>query len=172
MNDKVSSTVYGSMVLAAAVALSAIGCLPQRHAVSAPRSAVAGIGDRSTCLDRHIKAIWTGKDIAGSECLAFHAEDGAASTDEQRRIRKVCEHTQIRTVLSGEAATAFTLKTCAAALGPIEPPALRRTCKAVARAQSQDLNPVQFAACSEYLRQGLSTQAARSAGLRVAQRSL
>jgi hypothetical protein len=157
MNQYISSSASKFVVLAAAAAValsSATGCLPRGPAVRSPRSGAAFVVDRATCVDRHIQSIWKGEDIAGSACAGFIAREEFALEAERRRIQKVCERAQIRTILTGEAPAPFTRQTCAARAMLDAPPAIRRTCWAVARAQS--LNSVQRAACSEYLTQELA----------------
>jgi hypothetical protein len=151
MNQYVSSSASKFVVLAAAAAAlsCALGCLPATPAVHPRRSGAAIVVDRATCIDRHVQSIWKGEDIAGSACAGFIAHEEFALDAERRRIRKVCERTQIRTILTGEAPTPFTQRTCAARALLDALPAIRRTCRAVARAQS--LNSVQRAACSEHL---------------------
>jgi hypothetical protein len=159
MNENISSRLYESMVFAgAAVALSsAIGCSPMRHAAH-PRSGAATVADTATCVDKQVKSIWKGEDISGPECVGFVAYHELAPEVDRRRIQKVCERTQIRTILTGEASTSFTLRACAAAAIRNEEPTILRTCRAVSHAQKQRLNPAQLAACSEYRHEELSSE--------------
>jgi hypothetical protein len=164
MNQKVSShpSRFGVLVGAAVALSSAIGCLPNSPALHPRRSGVPTVVDRATCVDRHVQSIWKGEDIAGPECTGFIAQDRFAADAELRRFRKVCERTQIRTILTGEAPTPFTSRTCAARALLDEQPAISRTCRAVARAQGQSLNLVQRVACGEHLHDELAIQAAPS----------
>jgi ribosomal protein S3AE len=160
MKKDIARKVYNSVVLAgAAVALSsAIACSPTIHAAHPPRSAAATVADTGTCVDKHVKSIWKGEDISGPECVGFVAYHELAPDVDRRRIQKVCERTQIRTVLTGEAPTAFTLTTCAVPAKHNQETAILKTCRAVSHAQSQGLNPAQLAVCTEHLLDELSNR--------------
>ncbi|MEY2936077.1 MAG: hypothetical protein RL033_6826 [Pseudomonadota bacterium] len=115
------------------------------------------IADRGTCEGKYVQSIWKGEDISGPECATYVAVEGPGPDFDRRRVQKVCEQTQIRTILSGEASTSFTLQACAAHEPRYQQARLGKACQEVSRARiriQEDLTPAQSAACKTYLEPG------------------
>lgn len=140
-----------------AVVLSAslmAGCM--LDGVRPVQSAGAGIVDRSTCEGLYVQSIWKGEDLGGAQCQSHVALAGDPPSYDQRRVKKVCEQTQIRTILSGEASSDFTLQACASHEGQYQQARLGKACRDISRARTrrqEDLTPAQSAVCKTYLEQ-------------------
>lgn len=120
-----------------------------------PMQAVSvGIADRSTCEGLYVQSIWKGEDLGGPQCQSYVALEGNAESYNQRRVQKVCEQTQIRTILSGEASSNFTAQACAGFEPRYQQARLGKACRDISRVrtrQQEDLTAAQTAACKTYL---------------------
>src|SRR5262245_51266025 len=100
----------------AALLSSAAGCALDGMR---PMSSVGvPVADRGTCEGLYVQSIWKGEDLSGPECASYGSAAGPDGREhepeyDRRRVQKVCEQTQMRTILSGEASTRFTLQACA-----------------------------------------------------------
>jgi hypothetical protein len=115
------------------------------------------VADRGTCEGKYVQSIWKGEDLSGPECATYVAVEGPGPDYDRRRVQKVCEQTQIRTILSGEASTSFTLQACAVHEPRYQQARLGKACQEISRARTriqEDLTPAQSAACKTYLEPG------------------
>ena len=119
------------------------------------------VADRGSCESSYVRSIWKGEDISGLECTGYFAAAGLASGHERARVVSVCEHAQIRSILTGEAARPFTQQACSGHAHEYQQATLRRTCRAVSRSRDRELTPVQSAACDPYLDGALLSTAAQ-----------
>jgi hypothetical protein len=130
------------------------------------QSVAIAAADRGTCEGLYVQSIWKGEDISGPECASYTALTTSEPEFDPRRVQKVCEQTQIRTILSGEPSTRFTLQACAVHEPRYQQARLGKACKEVSRARTraqEDLTPAQSAVCKTYL-----SPESSSAALRVA----
>jgi hypothetical protein len=148
---------YRSALLArAALAVWCLaGCVPERPGVRPARN----VADRGSCESSYVSSIWKGEDVSGTECAGYFALAGQASGHERARVVSVCEHAQIRSILTGEAAPPFTQHACSGHVHEYQQATLRRTCRAVSRSQARELTAVQSAACGPYLDRGVLSAA-------------
>jgi hypothetical protein len=150
---------YRSALLAGAAlaAWCAAGCLPERPRVRPAQS----VAERGSCESSYVSSIWKGEDISGTECAGYFALAGLVSGHQRARVVSVCEHAQIRSILTGEAAPPFTQHACSGHVHEYQQATLRRTCRAVSRSRARELTPVQSAACDQYLDRALLSTAAQ-----------
>lgn len=107
-------------------------------------------------MDDYVQSIWKGENLGGPECADHAAYADAPSTLDRGRIERVCERTEIRTILSGETATPFTRAGCAPYAHTYQQDTIDRACTAASRtsrARDEELNAAQAAACEQSLRQ-------------------
>jgi hypothetical protein len=153
----------------AAAALCLVGCLSEQLSARSPQSFGGVLADRATCEGRYVRSIWKGEDVSGPECSAYAAYAGHAPEYDGGRIQRVCEHAEIRTILTGESATLFTLQACSRHRDKYQQATISKTCRSVSRAQTQELTPAQSAACKEHLRPpSLNAPAPASAAIATA----
>src|SRR5690349_5853459 len=149
-------------LLAACAACAALGCLAAEAEVAPVRSADAAAGEKVLCVDDYVHSIWKGKDLAGPGCADPSAYAAARDQLVRGRIDRVCEHAEIRTILSGEPSTPFTREACANRAEAYEPATIARACKTASRtlkAREEEFNDAQAAACDRYLRPAGSREA-------------
>lgn len=135
------------------------------------QSVDVSMADRSTCEGLYVQSIWKGHDLGGAQCQSYAAPEGSAQSYDQRRVQKVCEQTQIRTILSGEPSSDFTQQACASHEPQYQQARLGKACRDISRArtrQQEDLTEAQSAVCKTYLLQPGKAEA-RVASHHVAQ---
>jgi hypothetical protein len=162
-NSKLRSRFRGRALLAAFAGCSVLGCVSAESEVAPARSADATSGEKVLCLDDYVQSIWKGKDLGGPDCADPSAYAEQRDQLVRGRIERVCERTEIRTILSGEPATRFTRQACADHAAAYEHGAIDRACKTASRtlkAREEEFNDAQAAACDRYLHQASARSAA------------
>jgi hypothetical protein len=152
MNQTVTGCPFRFAVLGGAAFIASFGggCSRELQPAEAPTRAVAA-EDEATCQSRLVKSIWQGEDVGGPECRHYLSSDGQAPMLHGSRVQTVCERAHIRSILTGEASTSFTLRACAPYAQAYPETRTRRTCRRVARAYPRDLTDVQEALCRQHL---------------------
>jgi hypothetical protein len=150
-------------LLAAVAGSSALACVSAESEVAPPRSADATVGEKVLCLDDYVQSIWKGQDLGGPDCADPSAYAEQRDQLVRGRIERVCERTEIRTILSGEPATPFTREACAQHAAAYEQTTIDRACRTASRtlkAREEEFNDAQAAACDRYLHSASSRSAA------------
>lgn len=153
-NLKLGSCLRAGALLAAVAGCSALGCLSTEGELPPVHSPDAAAGEKVLCVDDFVQSIWKGKQLGGPGCA-----DPSAYADQhdqlvRGRIERVCERTEIRTILSGEPSPPFTREACARHAQAYEQASIARACKTASRelkAHEEELNDAQAVACERYL---------------------
>jgi hypothetical protein len=173
MSDKVRGYLRNGAVLAAAAcAVSSLAnCMPQRRAEPPAQSGTASAGEGVLCVGDYVQSIWKGKNLGGPRCASHAAYAARLQDSEREAIERVCERVEIRTILSGKAATSFTREACARHAHNYEQATIARACGSASRtlrARDEDFNAIQSTACEGYLHQAQLSKAARETARRDA----
>jgi hypothetical protein len=166
MNLKLRRRPRDGVLFAAFAGCSALGCLSAEAEVAPVRSAGATADEKVLCVDDYVQSIWKGKDVGGPGCADSSAYADRGDELVRGRIDRVCERTEIRTILSGEPSSRFTREACANRAEAYEPATIARACKTASRtlkAREEEFNDAQAAACDRYLRPARSREASVAA---------
>jgi hypothetical protein len=165
-NLKLGSCLRAGGLLAAVACCPVLGCVSTEAELPPVRSADAIAGEKVLCVDDFVRSIWKGQHLGGPGCA-----DPSAYADQhdplvRGRIERVCEHTEIRTILSGEPSSRFTREACASHAQAYEQATIARACNTASRAlkaNEEEFNDAQAVACEKYLPAAPARLAARVA---------